>query len=591
MLLSAVPFVTSAPGRRHQHQEKPPRRYSRSASPPRSRNRYNRMKTRMQSDNRRLWSEHGSNNNRTDDAGDDNDNKAEDAGPVGVGEKEKGFKNLKLPNAPNLRKQLLGVRRWASQDDSVVGTKRATNDESSSAHAAAGNKPVSALRRRIAATTSRTPPRDRARKFRGGGGGHNNNNNNQQLPSNSKRVSFASQEEDEARGVADDVSKLSKMTEADVEEDSSHWLTPQSSSPPHQHASSSVHSRLSSKTIVVGPWVDVLTADSTLFFVATVAVAAYPTFQHWNTIIDTNQVPMAVTLSWVVAAFAAGVAAVGIVEDWRIRSSVMLATMRAEKADDRTRLVPAAIEYPSEPHLVQEVMQEQKRNRHSIFLGAMRFSSSKVRFQAAQITQPVAKALLLGSKTWTSLSPSRPALQLWEVTVDPTLDRHKNNLLMTRLLRNPVYRRVLKAEHLRSQHEKSHRYEAETIDVQVEDLRQSSRAMGQFELPDADTLNEFVILPLLKLRGMDVFMTDDPETEVVTHPWLVEQGLRSVPSMVVNLLTPWANILIYLEMPSWVTRLSDFEIHDDDEDDVKALKVPFSASLRGNHLSLRPRFL
>lgn len=46
-----------------------------------------------------------------------------------------------------------------------------------------------------------------------------------------------------------------------------------------------------------------------------------------------------------------------------------------------------------------------------------------------------------------------------------------------------------------------------------------------------------------------------------------------MPSFVVNILTQWANILIYFQMPEWVRDWDNLLEHDDDPDDVKALKV------------------
>jgi hypothetical protein len=74
------------------------------------------------------------------------------------------------------------------------------------------------------------------------------------------------------------------------------------------------------------------------------------------------------------------------------------------------------------------------------------------------------------------------------------------------------------------------------------------------------------------LRGMDVFLTDDPETEAGTHPWLIEHGLRDVPTFILNFYTQWGNMLFYFELPSFVTDWNLVE-NDTDPDDVKALKV------------------
>lgn len=50
-------------------------------------------------------------------------------------------------------------------------------------------------------------------------------------------------------------------------------------------------------------------------------------------------------------------------------------------------------------------------------------------------------------------------------------------------------------------------------------------------------------------------------------------GLRDKPSCVVNLMTQWANISIYFELPEWLKDWDNIVEDEDDPDDVKALKV------------------
>jgi hypothetical protein len=98
--------------------------------------------------------------------------------------------------------------------------------------------------------------------------------------------------------------------------------------------------------------------------------------------------------------------------------------------------------------------------------------------------------------------------------------------------------------------------------------------MGAFGSATADTLDEVLVVePLLNLRGMDVFLTDDPEPECSNHPFLLEQGLRDYPTFTLNILSQWGNILIYFTLPNWVCNFEDIQEEDNDPDDVKALKV------------------
>lgn len=54
-------------------------------------------------------------------------------------------------------------------------------------------------------------------------------------------------------------------------------------------------------------------------------------------------------------------------------------------------------------------------------------------------------------------------------------------------------------------------------------------------------------------------------------------GLRSVPTFLVNIMTQWGTILIYYELPDWVVDASDSLVeNENDPDNVKALKVGVS---------------
>jgi hypothetical protein len=149
------------------------------------------------------------------------------------------------------------------------------------------------------------------------------------------------------------------------------------------------------------------------------------------------------------------------------------------------------------------------------------------------------------------------------MTCDPTKDTKKRGDLMRRLLRNKHFRRAARP--------------APPLEI-IPDLEVPlipvSTDLGAFDLSKAtaDTLDDFVIEPILKLRGMDVFLTDQLESQVASHPWLISQGLRDVPTLVVNTLTQWGHILVYFEMPEWVQDWNSIDEDECDPDDVKALK-------------------
>ena len=43
--------------------------------------------------------------------------------------------------------------------------------------------------------------------------------------------------------------------------------------------------------------------------------------------------------------------------------------------------------------------------------------------------------------------------------------------------------------------------------------------------------------------------------------------------MVLNVIMPWANIVIYYEAPHWLKNFDELRIEEDDPDDVKVFKV------------------
>ena len=98
--------------------------------------------------------------------------------------------------------------------------------------------------------------------------------------------------------------------------------------------------------------------------------------------------------------------------------------------------------------------------------------------------------------------------------------------------------------------------------------------LGAFNLSrtTGHSLDDVVIEPILKLRGMDVFLTDNLENSVGTHPWLISHGLRSVPTLIINVMTLWGHILVYFEFPAWFEDWNSIVEEDSDADDAKAVK-------------------
>jgi hypothetical protein len=90
---------------------------------------------------------------------------------------------------------------------------------------------------------------------------------------------------------------------------------------------------------------------------------------------------------------------------------------------------------------------------------------------------------------------------------------------------------------------------------------------------------------------MDVFVADAGEDSMGEHPFLIKNGLRDRPTWIVNVITQWGNLIIYLALPKWVKDFgASMEEKDDDAEDVRALKrfVNGDDAYRNARLKLMP---
>lgn len=109
--------------------------------------------------------------------------------------------------------------------------------------------------------------------------------------------------------------------------------------------------------------------------------------------------------------------------------------------------------------------------------------------------------------------------------------------------------------------------------------RPSCRAIGYVitENTLAETYADKVE-PLFSYRGMDIFTCDNPQEKIWKHPLLLKDGLRDKPTFIINIMTTWANISTYLEMPSWVKKFDSIVETESDSNEIKALKRFFNGS-------------
>jgi hypothetical protein len=304
-----------------------------------------------------------------------------------------------------------------------------------------------------------------------------------------------------------------------------------------------------SPLVLIGPIRDFLTAYATIILIASFSVVLAITLRSWSAILN-NQVPLSVAGSWVLLTYATGQFFSGSALKASHRVLSPQATSTILESSEDSGVLGTGFGAPKN----LSVKQQEEKAGISQF-----FSKSFGRQQREQFVESL-------SKPWTSLQPNRKKVNSWEMRSDPMKDPKSRSDLMQRLLRNSHFRRAARPSPTLEKVP-----EIPEMDVSIIPVPTS---IGAFDLSTAtaDTLDDFVIEPLLKLRGMDVFLTEQLESQVASHPWLISQGMRNVPTLVVNTLTQWGHILVYFEMPEWVQDWNSIVEDESDPDDVKALK-------------------
>jgi hypothetical protein len=300
-----------------------------------------------------------------------------------------------------------------------------------------------------------------------------------------------------------------------------------------------------------------LTADATIIMIVCFSVALAVSFRNLSTILD-NQVPLFVAGSWVLLAYAIGQVFSFPTLKTSHRVLPPRATLTISESSKDSRISSEVIGEHRDIDLRVKEQETKSVGFFSVFFGRRK------RDQYKGLVGSVSKARPSWAKPWSTLQSNREKVNSWEKTYDPTKDPKERSDLMRRLLRNKHFRRAA-------------REPPPTSDISPDtdvSLIQVSTDLGAFDISKAtaDTLDDFVIEPILKLRGMDVFLTEQLESQVASHPWLISQGLRDVPTLVVNTLTQWGHILVYFEMPEWVQDWNSIVEDESDPDDVKALK-------------------
>ena len=187
-----------------------------------------------------------------------------------------------------------------------------------------------------------------------------------------------------------------------------------------------------------------------------------------------------------------------------------------------------------------------------------------------------------------------PHAPSWLQRLDPTrLSKYPNSNLVQQLLRHKKLRRsppdLAAAQQAAGTGEpritaKDGQEAPGTTTTALDEPPTSDTSLGHFgpTTPDQsfhenthhDT--SYTIHPVFCVRGMDIFLNNGTTNtfDVSQEAWFQTNGLRNAPTFIVNCVTQWGNILVYFELPRWVTNFTTAMVEQDtDSDDVRALKV------------------
>ena len=286
-------------------------------------------------------------------------------------------------------------------------------------------------------------------------------------------------------------------------------------------------------------------------------LAKYVTFQNWELLLKSNQVPLYVVILWIIVAALIG-KEVGV---WQTRKAFEEWREFVGKYPIQTQDHPREL-LSSSRDLMLSASETQQEQPKQLFSRTRAVIDKLLHTNTKPTDKPKEKKLLF----WTTLSKDpRRKRQRWELF---------GNVLVSKSLTNAVLRKSPTEQ----------RSSLKDLGVSMKELEevmdddQSLLAMGsihenQMEKLRATSLEDVVVEPLCRLRGLDVFLTDAPEKVLGNHSFLIKHGLRDRPTFLINVLTQWGNIMMYFELPAWVKDWDAFVEEKDDPDNVIATKV------------------
>lgn len=309
--------------------------------------------------------------------------------------------------------------------------------------------------------------------------------------------------------------------------------------------------------------------------------------------IAANQIPFSVFLPWLVVSYLVGFGvdeydhmnktADEELEDQR--RSVLNATQRRRRA---SLGCDVHIEGHTTPHQNDEGRTHVSRTRRLIHrvTGRMHLGAKTTR------TSDRFNSFVENQLFFNTLSPKK-ALE------DARAPFSDDAAFMHHLLKYPDFKR--KKKHKR---DTAHHAVEEIGDREKKVLskEESLALLGQVDLKNADAQSlveeceqyaEEVVESVFSLRGMDMFLGDEPEELIYRQPILHKSGLRKTPTFIGNLMMPFGNMTVYFKvsgnwrrnidiknsyayvykMPKWVKDWSNLpDETEDDSPDVRALK-------------------
>mmetsp|Transcript_14237 Transcript_14237/g.41775 ORF Transcript_14237/g.41775 Transcript_14237/m.41775 type:complete len:729 (-) Transcript_14237:38-2224(-) len=319
------------------------------------------------------------------------------------------------------------------------------------------------------------------------------------------------------------------------------------------------YTHLSKNTLVVGPLLEFMVRDSSILCAASI-LAILLTCRSTLTIMESGVVPLKTALSWTLLGFLSGF-------HWTFLSSQIGSAVSSLHHDSAGRTSPFA----KRPSTAADDDPHKFFNRSVCKMTSIRHINYVMKPEKKK--QPI-PSVSAGFRTCLDDHEGRQIFP-WEASVS---NCSENEGLLKRLLFFGDLRVKKKGSEwsggsMTAAESNMSKEEVAGKNLDVDRNVQPVGAVRMRNKSQVDTLaGEFVVDPLCRLRGMDIFQTDCPSEKLYEYRMLTRMGMRKVPTLLVNIMAPWANILVYFQLPGWVKRFQDIKELEEDAEDTKAFK-------------------